>query len=218
MTWIRFNITVASIVLATVSTALVQGHMRHRWGPSDNVRKAADRLQEFPHDFGDWHTASSSELDDDSRNQLECLSAIVRVYKNFKTGDRVTLLLILGPAGPTAVHTPEACIASREYEALAAHREVALDNGGDRFWNKRFKAKSVHGESMSVYWGWNAHGSWAAPQDARYTYAGLPFLYKAQVTSGFHGPAEGDPMDAGRRFLNDFVPVAQLDTVADLKD
>ena len=218
MSWLRFNLTLLLVVVATVATALVQGRIVHRWGTSDAVRKAADRLQEFPQDFGDWHTTSASELEAESQNQLQCVGALVRVYKNMKTGDEVTLLFLLGPTGPTAVHSPEVCMLQSEFTALGDRRTVAVGPGGDSFWNKRFKVNDVHSQPLSAYWAWNRGGKWVAPQDARFAFVGLPFLYKAQVTCGFHGPADSDPNDCGRRFLADFVPVAANYMVPDIKD
>ena len=131
----------------------------------------------------------------------------MRVYKNAKTGARITLLFILGPTGPTAAHTPEICMGQRKFEPLDDRREVAVDN--NRFWNKRYKCRDIHGESLSVYWAWmNAAGNWVAPADARYTFAGRPFLYKAQVTCDFEGSFDGKTKDAGPSFLADFVPLA----------
>ncbi len=217
MSWIRFNMTLMLVVVVSLAAALVQGRMRHRWGQSDAVRAAAVRLQEFPQDFGDWHMVSVRDLDEDSRNQLECVSATDRVYCDRKTGGKVILLLILGPTGPTAAHTPEICIGERDFAPLGERRELAVGRGNDHFWNKRFKSKSVHGESMSVSWAWNADGHWIAAKDARYTIAGIPFLYKAQVTCNIPASADGDSND-GQRFLADFVPVAANYIVPDLKD
>jgi hypothetical protein len=202
----------------TVSAALLQGRMRHRWGPSDAVRKAGIRMQEFPHDFGDWHMTSVRNLDEGSRNQLECVSEMVRVYTNAKTGDSVSLVFIFGPTGPTAAHTPETCIGQREFTSLGERREVAVGNGRDRFWNKRFKATNVHGDEMSVYWAWNAGGGWTAPPNARYTFVELSFLYKVQVACGLHGPADSEEDDGGQRFLADFVPAVEKYIVPEIKD
>jgi hypothetical protein len=216
MSWIRFSLTLALVAAASVSAALVQGRMRQRWGPSEAVRAAAARLQDLPADFGDWHMTSSHELDEESRSQLKCVGEVVRVYANAKTGDQVALLLILGPTGPTAVHTPEICLGQREFAPLGDRREIAV--GSDRFWNKRFKSRDLHGGSLSVYWAWNTDGHWLAPQNVRYTFVGLPFLYKVQVTCGFHGPADNDPNDAGQRFLADFVPVVGKYIISDILD
>lgn len=207
MSWLRLNSTLAIVVALAVATALVQGRMRQRWGTSDAARNAAARLLEFPRDFGDWHMTSAGDLDEDSRSQLECLGSFDRVYSHAKTGERVALVLILGPAGPTAVHTPEICVAERGFAALGDRRELAVGDGGDRFWNKRFKSKSVHGESMSVYWAWSTGGNWLAARDARYAFAGIPRLYKAQVTCMIPA-AEDREADGGQRFLADFVPAA----------
>ncbi len=218
MSWTRFVLTLSLVVAVTVTAAVMQGRMRNRWGPSDAARQAAERLQDFPHEFGDWHMVSADDLDEDSRSQLECLSAMDRVYANDKTGERVALLFILGPTGPTAVHTPEVCIGERDFSPLGDRRDLAVGTGGDRFWNKRFKSKNVHGESLSLYWAWNTAGSWVAAKDARYTFAGVPFLYKAQVTCEIPGSADDDSHDCGQRFLADFVRVAEQYTVPNLKD
>ncbi len=222
MSRLRFILTLALVVAVTVSTALVQGRMRHRWGTTDAVRTTAALMQELPQQFGDWRMTDSSRLDEESRNQLECLSEMVRTYTNAKSGEKVTLLFILGPTGPTAAHTPEVCIGERDFAPLGDRREVAAGQGSDRFWNKRFKSKKLHGESLSVYWAWNADGIWKAPKDARYAFVGIPFLYKAQVTCGFRGPWDGETSvreaDAGQRFLADFVTVAAKCVVANIKD
>ena len=108
--------------------------------------------------------------------------------------------------GPTAAHTPEICMGQREFEALGDRREVAVDK--DLFWSKRYKSREIHGDSVSVYWAWmNTAGNWIAPADARYTFAGLPFLYKAQITCVFEGSFEGNTKDAGPKFLAEFAPL-----------
>ena len=217
MSWMRFNLTLVLVLAATVFTAVVQGRMSHRWGTSDAVAKAAARLNEFPEDFGEWHMISTSKLDEESQRQLECAGELLRVYKNVKTHAKVTLLFLLGPTGPTAAHTPEICMGQREFEALGDRREVAVDK--DRFWSKRYKLRDVHGESVSVYWAWmNTTGNWIAPADARYTFAGQPFLYKAQVTCESEGFFDGKPKDAGPSFLADFVPVAAKYCTAEIKN
>ena len=96
---------------------------------------------------------------------------------------------------------------------MEADWEVEI--GGDQFWNKRFKSKGVHGELMSVYWAWNTGKGWLAARDARYKFAGLPFLYKAQVSCGC---LDDRPDDAGQRFLAAFVPVAAKYVSADIQD
>jgi hypothetical protein len=217
MSWLRFNLTLAVVVAVSVTTAVLQGRMRHRWGTSDAVRNAAARLQEFPQDFGDWHMTAARDLDDDSLRQLECASSMDRVYTNRKTGEKVALLFILGPTGPTAVHTPEVCIGQREFAALGDRRSVAAGNGSDRFWNKRFKSKNVHGESMSVYWAWSTGGAWLAAKDARYAFAGNPYLYKAQITSNYPD-TPGAEANGGQRFLSDFVSVAATYLVPGIQD
>ena len=133
MSRIRFILTLALVVAVTVSAVLVQGRMRHRWGPPDGVRRTAARLQEFPRDFGDWHMTSAGDLDEESRSQLECVGEMVRVYTNARTGESVSLLLILGPTGPTAAHTPEICLGQSDFATLGERREVAVGNGSDRF-------------------------------------------------------------------------------------
>ncbi len=224
MSWTGFILKLALVVAVTVSAALVQGRMRRRWGPRDAVRSAAARLQEFPQDFGDWHMTSARDLDAESRSQLECVGEMVRVYTNAKTGDSVSLQFILGPAGPTAAHTPEICMAQCDFTPLGERRAVAVGHDDDRFWKRRFKSKNLHGESLSVYWAWNRDGKWIAPkEDARYAFAGIAYLYKVQVACGFRGPAEGEATDGeandgGRRFLADFVPLAAKYTVPNIID
>ena len=72
MSWIRFLLTLALVVAATVSGALLQGRMRHRWGPATAAGKTAARLQEFLPGFDEWQATSACREGQECRNQLEC--------------------------------------------------------------------------------------------------------------------------------------------------
>jgi hypothetical protein len=199
------------VMVATVVSGVLQGRMRNRWGPSPDMVAAADRLAQVPDRFADWRLQSSEELDESTRNMLECAGYFARNYVNQATGEAVSVTVLLGPPGPIAVHTPEVCFASRNYQSRGKRERVAIRRSGaagDEFWALDFKLNDLQGDTLRTYYAWSIGEHWLAPDDPRFQYAGSPYLYKIQLSSRLPtetNPEVGDPC---RRFLHDFLPAA----------
>ena len=65
-------------------------------------------------------------MDEDTVEMLECTGNIVRTYENQRTGEVVSVFVIVGPAGPIAVHTPEICYSSQNYKSRDTRQQVAI--------------------------------------------------------------------------------------------
>ena len=179
------------------------------------MRAAAQKLDDVPRHFGGprndrWQLKSSETMSADTVEMLECTGYLMRTYENRGTGRVVSVFVIVGPAGPIAVHTPEICYSSQNYKSRDTRQRVAIPGGqgqDDQFWALSFKTKSVQEDLLRVYYAWSTGDRWSAPNDARYAFAGWPYLYKIQLssqTAGGDGPED-------RRHLpgvfKDFVPV-----------
>lgn len=149
-------------------------------------------------------------MDKDTVEMLECTGSIVRTYRNPRTGDVVSLFVIVGPAGPIAVHTPEICYSSRNYKSRDARSQVAMageQGQDDQLWALSFKTKSVQEDLLRVYYAWSTGNRWSAPKDARFAFAGWPYLYKLQLSSKLPAGTDLKTHDTCREFLKDFLPV-----------
>lgn len=206
-------IALVAVLGATLASGVIHGRMTNRWGVGSKARAAGDKLREIPSQFGTWKLVAREEMDEGSQQMLETFGYTGGLYENRKTGSRVSSLLIVGPPGTVAVHTPEVCIGSREWELVNSRKAVSIQERGDpakshTFWAVRFKRTDVDGYLMPVYYGWTVDGTWAAEQGGRWKFAGSPYLYKLQVSctlSPLAGPAESD---ACQQFLAEFIPAA----------
>jgi hypothetical protein len=205
----------AAVVALTLLGGALEGRIRNRWGPSDTMRAAAQRLEEVPRRFGGpqndrWQLQSSEAMNEDTIEMLECTGYFVRTYANRRTGDVVSLFVTVGPAGPIAVHTPEICYSSSNYTSRDTRRQVAISDvqgHEDQFWALSFKSKRVQEDVLCVYYAWGAGNRWSAPDDARFAFAGWPYLYKIQVSATLPAGTDLKSSDTCREFLKDFLPV-----------
>ncbi|WP_197525291.1 exosortase-associated EpsI family protein [Pseudobythopirellula maris] len=197
------GVACAVIVLAGV----VHGKLTQRWGPGGQLEKAAATLASFPESFGDWRLEDSSPMEPAVVEMLQCADYVNNAYMNSRTGEVVRVALIVGPSGPTAVHTPEICYSSRAYEIIeeAQRNEFAVDGVKHAFWGVRFKSSSPGGAGLKVYYAWTADQAWRASEAPRYEYAGAPYLWKIQI-AGAMGAADDSPSnDPCRRFIEDLL-------------
>ena len=119
---------VAIVAVLTLASGIIHGRMTDRWGPAPDTVIAAEKLARFPEEFGDWKLQSKEELGDDTTKMLECVESVCGLYVNRVTGDVVSLMVILGPPGPIAVHTPEICVSSRDYTAQGRRSPITIQD------------------------------------------------------------------------------------------
>jgi hypothetical protein len=212
-----FILSLAAVAALTLVSGVLQGRIRNRWGPSESARAAAKKLQDVPRRFGGpqndrWQLQSSETMSRDSVEMLECTGYFVRTYANQRTGEVVSIFVVVGPAGPIAVHTPEICYPSRNYKSRGTRERVAIPDGEGQehqFWALTFKSTSVQENLNRVYYAWSTGDRWSAPDDARFAFVGWPYLYKIQLSSNLPRETDLKTGDTCREFLKDFVPAAR---------
>jgi hypothetical protein len=202
-------LVIALAVSGLAAAAVVEGVRSNRWGASEDVRAAAARLDGVPRSFGDW-TSTEVPLEPKVLRVAEAAGHVSRSYANGKTGDRVDVLLLCGPAGPIASHTPDVCYAGNGFtmKGNPARKTVALPQGAAAtYWSAAFERPSDAGP-LRVCWTWGVDGDWQASANPRAEFALRPALYKLYVsrperpreTTGASAP---DPI---HEFLVAFLP------------
>jgi hypothetical protein len=186
-------------IAVTVSTGIVYGRLTQRWGPGPDLAAAAHHLNVFPTEFGDWQLLNEDTMDEPTRQILDCAGYVNRQYVNRRSGETISVAIIVGPSGPTSVHTPEICYSSRAYSIVTPRKQAVFTDRRGRshaFWALRFLSNNVSAEQLSVYYGWTSDGTWRAPESARFEFAGRPLLYKLQIAS------LSPPTEAGQKNEN----------------
>jgi len=201
------------LLICTLVTGWLQGSFTNRWGPRLDANRAADSLQRASLiEIGNWRLRREAPFAPDVLKMLQCPAHISRVYEHQQTGDLVTLTVIIGPPGPVSVHTPEICYSSRDYTLDGERRKVSVSNSqgvNHTFWDLPLKANSLDGTPLRVLYGWSSGTFWEAAQYPRFSYGGLPHLYKLQMAVSANSVSTSTGFDPARDFLNSFLPQLQ---------
>jgi hypothetical protein len=185
---------IAALAL-TLITGLVYGRWTQRWEAPPSLKAAAARVNELPHELGPWEMQEERDVAPLILETLRCQAHTHRVYVNRETGETVSVALIVGPSGPTAVHTPEICFSSRAYEIAEPRQKKFFGASGDAdsssLWMTLFRSQNAGAGELRVYYGWSTGGAWTASKSPRFEFGGSPLLYKIQVSAQL-GPTRED--------------------------
>lgn len=206
------GIGLAAIVVLTTSGGLIYGRLSHRWGHSQLEVDAASRLEQIPQRIDNWQSSGSTHLPDYARNELECAGDIVRQYSDAESGTQIGVTLVAGPVGTIAVHSPEICFSSQNYQVLGEREKVTLrdDEGTEHtFWAVDFETKDLEAQRIRVYYAWSVGGPWSAPDDPRISFLGNPYLYKIQLVAPLVASEENKAQDPLPPFLRLLLPRAR---------
>lgn len=201
-------ITVAAAgLIAIVVGGVTHGALTQRWGPHSGLREAATTLDSFPDAFGPWRVHELRGMEDRVVEMLQCAGHVNRSYLNVDTSELVNVSVIVGPPGPTAVHTPDICYSSRDYSVKESPEKRTIDAGGDKhsFWAMRLRPNEPGGADLHVYYAWADEPVWRAADAPRYEYGARPYLYKVQVAGSPVLSNKAQSTDLCRRFLEDWL-------------
>jgi len=206
-------LALTTVVATTVAAAIMHGSMTGRWGQAEVLATAGAKLLEVPDQFGKWRLHSSQTFSEAELNELECAGHFVRTYQHADTGAIVSVTMIVGPAMPTSLHTPEVCFASREFKRLEGFPQTKQLSGADgsenAFLHSVFRSNRGGG-IVEFYYAWSTGGPWRVPKtDPRLEFVGEPFLYKIQVSRSLPGSAGGETDAVIRDFLTEFIGLAK---------
>ena len=176
----------------------LHGHLRHRWGASHAAAEAVERLRCVPTRLNEWEATSTFHLSDREQIALQSFGHVGRVYRNQRTGEVVRLSLLLGPFGPTAAHTPEACLGSGEFAVAAPRTPITLAQDNE-FWSVGFRSSDVDEQHLRVLYSWTHSGAWTAPEHPRLHFAASPYLFKLSLSCSH--TSEQASLETCRQFL-----------------
>jgi hypothetical protein len=119
------------------------------------------------------------------------------------------MVLLVGPAGPTSVHTPDICYSSQDY-AQEGPREATQVQATDKgqtasFWVLKLRPNSLDAGRLTSYYAWSDGGRWEASENPRWTFGGKPMLYKLQLAAPTPPVAQASKPDPGTLFLQSFL-------------
>jgi hypothetical protein len=188
---------------------VASGVWTQRWRRSSAMVEAAARLERCPTDIGDW-TSEPMPVEAEALARLNAEGAWQRRYKNLRTKQELTVLLMVGPTGAMCKHRPEHCYAGAGFfiDEAAYRQEVNAGDGQKGvFWSARFtKYEAGTVQRVRVRYAWLAGDRWQAPDSPRWAFLGQPFLYKLYVIRELSPGTEHPEEDPSNAFLDLFVP------------
>jgi hypothetical protein len=176
----------AACVLVVIVSGLWQGLHAGRWGASNDLQTAVSRLGAIPITMGEWQ-GTEQQMDTAELKRAGIDGWVLRRYRNVRTNEAATVMVVCGRPGPISVHTPDVCYAGSGYQAVAkpARREIPVDAAHSQpVWAARFKSPSaVAASQLDVYWVFHAGEGWVTPDNPRWTFARSGALYKLYVVA-----------------------------------
>jgi hypothetical protein len=201
--WRNGGMLVAALAL-TLAGGYVHGRLSNRRGHADSVAEAVERLNSLPEDIGPWRVVSQHSLSDTEQSILLSHAFVGRTYRHEQTGATIQLSLLLGPPGPTSVHTPEMCLGSKTFRQETPRSALQAADRDDRLWTVTFQSTDVAARRVRVVYGWRFDDEWEAARQPRISYGARPYLYKLQLLcSGDAGPTQA----SCTAFLTDLLPL-----------
>jgi len=204
---LAFYGAVLGIVALTVGPNVYRGHTESV--QAQLLDDAEKRLLNIPAHFGPWLLRDEVPLSETAQQMLVNPRYVCRTYVHGSSGETVSMIVLAGLAGPMAVHTPEICMPSREYESIKAPQRIELVAQGmkQKFYSSLFRANTLEGQKLNVYYSWSRDGkTWEAPEYPRVTFAPLPMLYKLQVICAEPAAPSKGPTTC-EAFLADLLPL-----------
>jgi hypothetical protein len=200
-----------AVLCGTLWGGWLQGRMATRWGADVLLASAAQRLkQPLSEQHGNWRLLNETPFSADVARMLQCPAHIHRSYVHQQTGEEVIVSVIIGPPGPMAAHTPEICYSSQDFSLLGDRSPVTIVDRQERehsLWQVSMEPHNVMRGTQRVLYGWGTGNKWSAKTDARFAYAGEPYLYKIQLAGPLSAP--DDEFKPCEDFLGSFLPEIQ---------
>lgn len=199
-------------LLIVLGTGFVHGVWTQRWQKATASDDAAARLAALPAQVGDWQ----SEVIDMDAKEMGIAGAdgwYVRRFTHRGTGQTIQVMLLAGRTGHMCVHRPEHCYSAAGFELTASPstytlRSTSKEKLGEFLTGRFVKEDPTASPQLRIFWSWFAGGEWSAPRSPRWTFAGLPVLYKLYVArDATHFRPDRLDDDPAVDFMRQLVPV-----------
>jgi hypothetical protein len=172
-------VPIATGIAAVIGCGVVHGLWTDRWTVSDEPLLAAAKLQDVGLNLGDWQ---GRRMDLDASQLGGATGSFYARYTNTRDSSTVVVFVVTGRHGPVSEHTPDVCYKAGGYEVSSTQRYAPQ---GEPFgpttelWTSLLtKTRSAEQSYLRIFWAWSPTGTWSAPDNPRFTFAGCPVLYK----------------------------------------
>ena len=202
----------------TIYSGISHGTIRHDLGFGIDLTERGERLSNIPHQLfssdGELRWEIEGDrlvMSDDVCQLLECRHYFNANYVSTDRQHRVTVLVLLGPSGPTALHKPERCMPAHNFQLVEGPEEVYVPTSGmgeAKILASNFRSGDLRNSMTRVGYAWTTDGNWCAPEDSRRFFAGEPFLYKIQIYCSKPSDHEWEAVDAVSEFASVFIDQA----------
>jgi hypothetical protein len=216
----RVVVTLAAGLLVTIAAGW---HYRSLAGVQDTslMSAAAEKLAGIPLTIGKWKVIRENSLSTEVVDMLQCSAHVNRVYQHEETKQTVSIVVLLGPHGPMAVHIPEVCYSNSGFKSDSQATNCTLNpasgGGSNQFWRVSMRSMADEELVQHVFYGWSEGDRWSRPAYPRWAFGRAPYLYKLQMattdvanlndkTEGGGGRAKND---AAEKFLEEFIEAAR---------
>ncbi len=210
----RRHIPIAVVAALILTAGTIHGRWTNRWARATELQYAVDHLGKLPLTLGDWD-GKEHVLDEKERNLYAASEAVVwvtRRYVHRATGEDLSLLVLCGPPGPTAAHSPEACYGGGGYDLSGPLERKDITFGTPPatavFQVGNFRQPDAASSTgLRIYWSFRGASDWGVPENPRLAFARYPALYKIYVIRGM-AMAEGVPPvdEVAPKFIQALMP------------
>jgi hypothetical protein len=198
-------IPVGVAVVMVIASSIVQGFWTNRFGAKSDsqiVKEFAQNLERVPKVIGEWE-AVDHPMNAQEQEVAGIVGYVSREYRNPRTDESVTVMLVCGNFRNIAKHEPTQCYVAAGYNQ---EKEVEQYETTTNFNTTVFKLEGEKKqERLRIFWSWNYDGKWVSPTYARWSLRGLPALYKLYVISSV-GASEDLEGSTAFKFIQVLIP------------
>jgi hypothetical protein len=163
------------------------------------------KLDALPLTQGDW----VGELVPYDAKQLEQTKAVAHtnvLFRNPKTKETMSLLVLAGPPGQIGAHDPNRCYEGAGFQRVGAVVVKKLVAANSSYWLARFDTDTFPAQSLQVSWMFTANGDWSASDDARQEFVFKPVLYKLYLSRNLTSAETNRTDDPIENLLSELLP------------
>jgi hypothetical protein len=183
-------------------SGVVHGMLDGRWSKASDMNEQGQGLSQLPDTCGEWEVVEKRELEQRAAEMLRCFGSEYRVYRHREQDVSVSVVLLFGPRGPIAVHTPEICYDSVGTEIVRERQaeKISTVKNQHQLWSVQFSSDENQDPDLEVWYAWSDGGGWKAAKHPRFWMTDS--LYKIQLA----GPIGQGGFQPCRDFLDAFLP------------
>lgn len=167
-------------------------------------------LADLPDELGDWQ-GQADALDPYIARATGSIDNTLRSYVNRRTGVRLEVIVLYGPAVSMRIHAPELCYPSAGYEPVddVLHHTVKTGGGPpDAQFRSLIYTRGEGGQSerQEVYYAWRYDGRWTPYVGGHKQVERIPAMYKLHVARSVAAGELRDEANPCQDFLERMVP------------